>query len=130
MYIRALDFHTTRLGTTPRGEGVYDVRVPEPAFGNRAYMIEEKGIYVLSRVPCVVNTIACTHVGGGQVRVLDAKLVNLAVSGAAKPLYKANPQTMCLWMLGAGVEQGLVVEAMGGVAGTPVFLTISWAGGD
>lgn len=130
MYLRGIDFCTTLVGVNATGLPVYTVEVPKPPFGARGYMIEEKGIYVLSRAPSVVNTIACTHVGAGAVRVLDTKLDGLMVPKDAKQLYKANPQTMCLWMLGAGAEQGIVVEAVGGTNGTPVFVSVSWAGGD
>lgn len=123
----AQDFYTTQIGTRPDGHPVFLVNVPEPPFGYRGYMIEKKGVYVLASQPGVIGFLAVSHVGSGTVRVLDAiPTKDGQYLAPPKEIFKQNPQTMCLWALEAGFENGLTVEAVGGSPATPVFLSVSW----
>lgn len=121
-----IDF-ITRVGEHHSGLGVYRVDVPRPPFGCSCFMIKEKGVYRVSSHPGALVSLSCTHVGVGFVEVYDSVCDDSGeVPAGAKMIYKANPQTMCLWLFNAGLNNGLTVKALGGSKTTPVFLTVSW----
>lgn len=86
------------------GIGVFSVDIPTPPFGCSCYMLEEKGIYRLACVEGMILSVSCTHVGAGAIEIIDGEcLDDGTLTGPRKMIYKANPQTMCLWILNAGV---------------------------
>ena len=126
--VESLDHFTEQVGVNARGFPVYRVRMPFPPFANKGYMVERKGLYILEESPGMLVAVACMHFGEGQVRVMDARIQeNMVIAAGARPLYTATTQTMCLWMLGAGFDQGLLVEALGTDRGQPVFMSLSWS---
>ena len=122
---QSLSHFTKRVGTTNDGSGVYEVSIPKPPFGSSCYLIEEKGVYQFFRGEGALIAVSCTHVGVGTVEIYDGLTTSDGSIIGGPLVYKANPQTMCLWILNAGLNNGLVVKALGG-SGVPVFLTVSW----
>ncbi len=119
--------YVAQIGTHRTGLGVYKVEIPKPSFGCSCFMVETKGVYILSSRPGALASISCTHVGAGTVEVYDAVCDAVGeLPPGAKMLYKANPQTMCLWMFNAGLNYGLTVKALGSDPTIPVFMTLSW----
>ncbi len=120
-------FYTKQIGVHYSRAGVYAVKVPQPPVGYSCYMIEKKGVYQLFTGSGMLFAVSCTHVGVGGVEIIDGVCdENGSMVGDSKILYKANPQTMCLWLMSAGVSRGLVVRALGGDMNSPVFMTVSW----
>ncbi len=115
------------IGRHYTGAGVYRVTVPRPPFGASCFMVESKGVYQLSVGEGALLSVSCTHVGSGGVEIYDGVCdASGAMVGEKKAIYKANPQTMGLWLMGAGFAKGVVVRCLGGVLDTPVYLTLSW----
>jgi hypothetical protein len=118
---------TEQIGATYRGLPVFRVNVPRPPYSNKGYCVMHKGLYVLEEGEGMLTAVACTHFGEGFIRIFDTRLNDNLTIPAYSPLLYSTPQTMCLWMLGAGFNNGLVVEAVGAREDIPVFLSLSWS---
>ena len=116
------------------------IRVAEPTIGSKCWVVEEKGIYVLAEGPGILRGIACTHAGTGGLEILDGvpdargffPQHGLAMSDpkygmrVGRPLYRAHPSIMGMWMLDAGFIHGLTVHADGDSRNANVIASIIW----
>lgn len=132
------------------------IDVPTPPMGGKAFLLEEKGIFVFEPGPGTLRTIACTHAGAGAIEVLDgipnengffpdedmaepstnaldyATPDDMTRAMAAwstrrgRCLYRANPVVMGSWMLDAGFIHGLTIRAQGGNQAATAIASIVW----
>ncbi len=124
------------------------IDLPTPPMGAKCFLLEEKGLYLLQRGPCVLRAIACTHGGSGSVVAIDGipdengffpdrglgddtpidampiDPTRAAYNGRA--VYRANPAVMGMWQLDAGCLHGLTLRASGGTDSTSVIASIVW----
>lgn len=124
------------------------IELPTPPLGGKCWVLKEKGVFVLERVPGVLRTIACTHAGSGTLEAIDGVPddggffadESMAEPGAGadvgsmraygrrrgRPLYSANPVVMGSWMLDAGFLHGLTIIARGGHVSAFAIASIVW----
>lgn len=133
---------------------VTEIDLPTPPMGGKAWLLSEKGIFVLQSGPGTLRTIACTHAGSGNLQAIDGipddngffpdgeqvlpvrshdesdaeYLGRLKVfhSRNGRAFYGANPIVMGSWMLDAGFMHGLTLKVDGGHDSTSAIATVVW----
>ncbi len=85
--------------------------VPKPPLGAKAWVMSERGLFVLEEQPAVLHHCTCTHAGSGSLRIFDGRVVDGRVVG--REIFKQAVTAMGVWHLSAGVQHGLVVENVG-----------------
>ena len=96
------------------------VDTPKPKLGGKSFCVEASGIYVLSKVPGILRCIAVTHTGSGHTCIWDDSVED---NKPGRALFRMSPNVMGHFMLDAGFDKGLVIEASGNPA---AFLTLVW----
>ena len=151
------EFHRPHaVALAHRGRQVVDVNLPTPPMGAPAWLLSEKGIFVLHRGPGTLRTIACTHAGSGNLEAIDGipdddgffpaerermeqpvraegeddatfmARLKAFHTRNGRPFYRANPVVMGSWMLDAGFNHGLTIRAAGGHDSTSAIATVVW----
>ncbi len=85
--------------------------VPKPPLGAKAWVMSERGIFVLEEQPAVLHHVTCRHAGAGSLRILDGQVVDGRVEG--RMIFRQVATAMGVWHLSAGVQHGLIVENTG-----------------
>lgn len=116
------------------------INIDQPPMGGKAWLLENKGIFVLEECAGDLRTIACTHAGSGSLSVIDgipdehgffpdhemkSDHSNWEMRNG-RPIYRANPVVMGSWMLDAGFFHGLTIIASGGTDSASAIATIVW----
>ena len=131
------------------------ILVADPPMGGKAWLLAEKGLFVLEEGPGILRTIACTHAGAGNLEAIDGipdangffamggevpepQPIDFPTPGdyqaaliawsrrEGRPIYRANPIVMGSWMLDGGFIHGLTIRAAGGHASTSAIATVVW----
>lgn len=115
----------------PTRHGLVDLSdLPTPPIGGKAFLIQEKGLFLFQRGPGTLRTLAITHAGSGSIVAYDGLPDEDGVfqddDKKARAIYKANPVVMGSWMLDAGFINGLTISVKGGIDAAPAFATIVW----
>jgi hypothetical protein len=130
---------------------VTHVEVPAPVMGGKAWLLNDKGLFVIERGPGTCITLACTHAGAGGIEIIDgipneggffdnAENVPVDEPHSDSPpdvlerwgkrngrvYYRALPAIMGSFMLNAGFHNGLTVRAMGGHNAVAAVATLVW----
>lgn len=87
------------------------IAIAKPPMGAKAWVLQERGVYVLEEVPGNLLHLTCTHAGSGGVHVYDGAIVGGKLVG--RKLLHLSPSAMGVWHLNAGFQHGLVVENIG-----------------
>ena len=124
-------------------EQVYNVNLPDPTIGNKMWLAEKHGIYVLERGPCTLRSIANTRQGNGSIFVYDGvpdetghfpsdvkKVLELAKNG--RKVFNASPPILGMWMFDGGLYHGCTLVLQGSNfdpanKGLPPCVAITWA---
>ena len=117
---------------------IYHIDLPKPPIGNKIFLAQQHGVYVLERGPCSWRAMANTHMGNGSITVYDGvpderglfpvneKTLDLIRNG--RPVFNANPPILGMWMFDGGMYHGLTLILPGGhMAGVSPCVTITWA---
>lgn len=119
---------------------IHHVEVPEPQMGAKSWLIENKGIYVLERGPCVLRSLSCTYIGSGSFLVRDGMPDNFGkfdcdrldpfskeyTTANGRKVFLMAPQIIGFWGLDVGLRNGLTIIADGGQEHGPVLVTACW----
>lgn len=108
-----------------------------PPIGGKAWVLDTKGIFVLETGPGTLRTVACTHIGSGQLSIHNGvpdEEGNFPPQPNSddinefpgRTLFRANPVVMGSWMMDAGFMNGLTVRCSGGSVHTAPVMTIVW----
>jgi hypothetical protein len=110
------------------------IAIAKPPMGAKAWVLQERGVYVLEEMPGNLLHFTCTHAGSGGVHAYDGAVVDGKLVG--RKLLHLSPTAMGVWHLNAGFQNGLVIEnigaaGQGGGLGAPSyvnspFATIVW----
>jgi hypothetical protein len=130
---------------------VTHVEVPQPVMGAKAWLLNDKGLFVLERGPGTIITCACTHGGSGGIRIIDGipdengfftnpedvpvdepafdsppEVLEKWGKRNGRAFYTALPAVMGSWMLNAGFHNGLTIHAGGGHNSVAAVATFVW----
>jgi hypothetical protein len=117
-----------------------DIIIRDPLIGSKCWLLHAKGIFILERGPGALRSICCTHAGAGGIKIYDGipDENGFFPDEAMQPddpnyhnrngrlIYQANPSVMGAWMLDAGVQYGITIEAAGDQPSSNTFATITW----
>ena len=52
------------------------IEVPTPVMGGKAWLLDDKGLFVLERGRGTLITLACTHAGAGGIEIIDGVVLS------------------------------------------------------
>ncbi len=116
------------------------IDIPEPKMGAKVYLLETKGTYTFEEGPATLRGICCTHAGSGAITFFDGvpdengffpdegmeESHPLYNQRNGRPVFRANPVIMGMFMLDSGLMHGLTVKVEGGHDATCAILTLTW----
>lgn len=114
------------------------ILIEQPPMGGKAFLLRQKGMFVLEEGPGMLQTLNITHAGGGELMVYDGvpnkdgffpdeRLTETDPkyhTSNGRVFYHFSPVYMGAWMSNAGFKHGLTVVALG--SDVPAFATIVW----
>lgn len=110
------------------------IYTPQPPMGGKVYLVDRPGLFVLEVGPGTLITDACTHAGGGAMRILDGvpnddgyfpalpQAIDFPTPSDyreafgrrhGRELLRKSPVVMGSWMLNGGFHHGLTIEVSG-----------------
>jgi len=127
------------MSPKPAGRAIH-IEIPVPLLGGKAWLLKDKGVFVLERGPGSLGTLAITHAGSGALIAYDgvpddggwfpdeamAEDDPKFWARRGRPLYFANPVVMGSWWINAGFQHGLTIVAAGGHQGSSAIATVVW----
>lgn len=128
------------------------IEVPTPVMGGKAWLLDDKGLFVLERGRGTLITLACTHAGAGGIEIIDGIpndqgfFENDPIVPTVEPafretdptileawgtrngrvFYRALPAIMGSFMLNGGFHRGLTIRATGGHNSVAAVATLVW----
>lgn len=119
---------------------IFDISdLPDPPIGNKMWLAEKHGIYVLERGPATFRALANTRQGNGSIYVYDGipdenghfplgtQKHDLIKNG--RKVFNASPPILGMWMFDGGCYIGctLVLEGSYANPGLSPCVSITWA---
>lgn len=118
---------------------VYQVDLPDPPIGNKIFLAERHGIYVLEKKACAFRALANTRQGNGSIFVYDGipdenghfapGTIKHDIIKNGRKVFNASPPILGMWMFDGGLHYGctLVLEGSYANPGLAPCVTITWA---